>query len=76
MLSTNVITIGRQQRVQKHPVTWVHVVSKFFLSDTEYPLGLDVHSSKMGVIKWDSENDLPLTLTCSCHQLILVLVIQ
>jgi len=50
MLSTKVITLGRQQRVQKHPVTWIHVVARFVLSDTEYPLGLDVHSFKMGMI--------------------------
>jgi len=42
MLSTKVIILGRQQRVQKHPVTWVHVVSKFVPSDTEYSLGLDI----------------------------------
>ena len=50
MLSTEVITLGRQQKVQKHPVAWVHVVSKFVLSDTEHPLDLDIHSIKMGII--------------------------
>jgi len=31
MLSTKVITLGRQQRVQKHLVTWVHVQNTFLL---------------------------------------------